>query len=417
MNTAEHYLEQGVRLRTTNKPQEAIAELTKALDLEPTHEFVLAELVLCYLALSDYTSANFFTDEICHYHPKSALGVYLKATMALQKDQLAVAEDYIRQAIQLNPFVAEFWAVLSAIFIQRKSWNEALKYVHKGLELEPDNNACLNYQTICLNQLGHTELLQDSMEETLYNNPNDAFSHANIGWALLQNQEVEQAKTHFAEALRLDPNMKFARHGMIESIKSQNWIYRQFLAFSFFLSKHNGLVQLAIIIGLMMGANYLGDLSDQYPWILPIYLLVVVVFYVSWIIEPLGNLFLRLNKFGNLALSPTEKRASEIVGIGLVGGIASTVYYFATGATVGWIGLLFCFTIIIPLSQCYSMGFLKNRKWLPLSITGLLILMGAFNIILVTSLHKVSNFITYYEYLFVAYLWLINLGVIKDEEI
>ena len=83
---------------------------------------------------------------------------------------------------------------------------------------------------------GHTELLQDSMEETLYNNPNDAFSHANIGWALLQNQEVEQAKTHFAEALRLDPNMKFARHGMIESIKSQNWIYRQFLAFSFFLN-------------------------------------------------------------------------------------------------------------------------------------------------------------------------------------
>jgi hypothetical protein len=63
------------------------------------------------------------------------------------------------------------------------------------------------------------------------------------------------------------------------------------------------------------------------------------------------------------------------------------------------------------------MGFIKNKKWLPLSITGLLILMGAFNIILVTSLHKVSNFITYYEYLFVAYLWLINLGVIKEEEI
>jgi hypothetical protein len=59
------------------------------------------------------------------------------------------------------------------------------------------------------------------------------------------------------------------------------------------------------------------------PYIIPIIIVLAVAAFSTWIIKPIGNLFLRFNKYGKMLLSKEEKVSSTLVassfGLGLIG--------------------------------------------------------------------------------------------------
>ena len=56
--------------------------------------------------------------------------------------------------------------------------------------------------------------------EALGRNPENAHTNANQGWSLLHGGQPGKALEHFREALRLDPDLEFARAGMVEALKA-----------------------------------------------------------------------------------------------------------------------------------------------------------------------------------------------------
>ncbi|NJO02505.1 MAG: hypothetical protein HC880_13165 [Bacteroidia bacterium] len=289
--------------------------------------------------------------------------------------QYPTAEIHIKEAIRLEPEEADYFGVWSFLYIQRRNWQQALQYARQGLSIDPENIDCLNYQTQCLLKLGRYQALEDNVLTTLAKDPENAYSHAVVGWARLEKGKHRQAKEHFGEALRLNPHLDFARQGMIESLKASNAFYRLFLNYFFWISKFQSQSQWGIIIGIYLLMSVVRRSAREFPILVPLVVILSLMIYLTWIIHPLFNLVLRLDKHSRHMLSPDETRGAHAVGLGLGAAILSVGLAFGLGLS-DFLGLaLLSATIIIPISTYYEIAPHK-RKWVGIYTLILLILGG-----------------------------------------
>jgi hypothetical protein len=66
------------------------------------------------------------------------------------------------------------------------------------------------------------------------------------------------------------------------------------------------------------------------PWVAPLLIAYLLFVLGTWLAGPLADLALRLHPFGRLALSKSERRASNWIGGFLLGGIVSAIAWGTT---------------------------------------------------------------------------------------
>src|SRR6185295_5916341 len=85
------------------------------------------------------------------------------------------------------------------------------------------------------------------------------------GWALLHAGDAKRALEHFREALRLDPELEFARAGVVEALKARNPIYRVMLLYFLWMARLSGRTRWGIILGGYFGFRMLRTWADEHP--------------------------------------------------------------------------------------------------------------------------------------------------------
>src|SRR5262249_45146580 len=154
-------------------------------------------------------------------------------------------------------------------------------------------------------------------EAALRRTPEDAFTHANRGWTLLEQGNPTKAMEHFREALRLNPEMDWARAGIVESLKARHFIYRWMLRYFFWMSRLSRKVQWGVILGALLLFNVVDHIESSYPNLTfvtrPLIVAYLIFFVLSWLALPIFNTLLRLNRFGRLTLSRENKLQSTLV--------------------------------------------------------------------------------------------------------
>ncbi len=138
----------------------------------------------------------------------------------------AKSEAAAREAVRLDPEDADYYALLASIRVQQRQWADALHNAELGLAVAPDHVACANLKAMALVNLGRRQEADATIQTTLAKEPENAATHANQGWALLHMGDHKAAMEHFREALRLNPNMEWARQGILEALRARNPIYR-----------------------------------------------------------------------------------------------------------------------------------------------------------------------------------------------
>lgn len=263
----------------------------------------------------------------CHFH----LGQVLD-----HRDRLDEAASAYKEAIRLDPEDADYPAALASVLVQQRRWDEALEAVERGLELEPDHSGCTNLRAMILTQTGKTGEAHATLDDALARDPENAFTHANRGWTLLRESQPAPAIEHFREALRLEPSFEYARIGIVEAMKARNPLYRPLLRFFHWMGSLQGRSQMLLILGLFFGVRVLRQGAQSNPALAPflypvigLYLLFVLL---TWVAAPLFNLLLRLDRFGRLALSREEVRASNWFGAVLGLALAALVTSVAIGS-------------------------------------------------------------------------------------
>jgi F0F1-type ATP synthase assembly protein I len=168
----------------------------------------------------------------------------------------------------------------------------------------------------------------------LSRNPEDSHTHANAGWNALQKGDRKQAETHFLEALRLNAENEYARHGLIETFRARSPIYRAYLSYCFFMQRFTGAQQWAMVIGLLVVMNFSNKVFKGPYEIIGIGVTFLYMLFVLWVhvARPVGNFLLAIDRRARRALRSSELREGLIVG----GGVMLGLVMFLAGLASGW---------------------------------------------------------------------------------
>ena len=202
--------------------------------------------------------------------------------------------------------------------------------------MDPEDTSALNIRAIARRNSNDRDAAEQSLRDALTIDPNDALTHANLGWNAFDRGDRGEAEHHFREALRLNPNLEWARRGVIEMLKSKNPLYRIMLSYFVWIQRKSSAYQWLFIIGLyVLYRTAFFTLKNHPEWgivLWPLIILYLLFAFSTFFTYPLGNLCLLLHPFGRLALNRREKRQAFCVGITLLVFVGAAL----TIAIAGW---------------------------------------------------------------------------------
>ncbi|WP_295124379.1 tetratricopeptide repeat protein [uncultured Chitinophaga sp.] len=355
-------LERAGILVQQSRYSDAIKTLHQHLYEHSTDTEALYLLALCHLQMDAYKDAEEVIENGLSISPDDDRFFYLKSRLLLDKKDYKQAGEFIAEAVALNPIIPHYFGVWSQILLLQRNHAEALKKAEEGLAFDPTDQLCLNMRSHALYNLDQKDDAFSGLRAALESNPENAYTHANMGWKYLESGKQDEALTHFREALRLDPNLDWARNGMVQAIKSKYWLYRMFLKYSFFMGRQSNRMQWVILVCVFLLTRIANQVSPV------LYVILSVVILSTWLIGPVSNLFLRFNAYGRYLLSEKEMRIAECVGgLLLIAALSGGAY-----ALAGWVWLLpLCLTtamLTLPVATMESPERPRNR-WILRGIT------------------------------------------------
>ncbi|MDF3056695.1 MAG: hypothetical protein K0R17_910 [Rariglobus sp.] len=372
------HLQRAELLLAQSRPADAEREVKQALLAGPDDPSAHGLLALCLAAQNKLADSLEAARAAVGLAPDSGYFHYVHAHVLHRLDRDRDALEAVREAIRLDPGSEDNFALLSSIHLAQRDWNAALEAAERGLALNPEHTLSANLRAMSLVRLGRNSEATDTVDYALERAPESAFSHANQGWNCLHRNDPRRAQDHFREALRLQPDLEYARQGMLESLKARNPVYRGMLAYFLWMGRLSTKLQWAFVIVTFFGVRAVRGLADSQPqlgWVLvPLLVLFYLFIYLSWTAGPMFNLLLRLNPFGRLVLSRDERVASNWFG---------TVFILALGTAIAWplgggVVAMLLAIMLAMLSVCVAAVFGKQGRSRAIlaTATGVLALLG-----------------------------------------
>ena len=330
---SQHF-QRGQLLFEQGRYEQAVGEFQLHLGQAAEDPLTHALMAMCFTRLDKLREATEHAQRAIHLSPDVSIGYHALAIVMLERNRLREARQLVEEAIKLKPYEADYFAILASIHLQESRWKEALAAANQGLQIDPEHGTCTNLRAQALVKLGDRAAASQTMGEALARRPDDAWTHANQGWALLHQREPYKALEHFREALRLEPGNEWARAGIIEAMKARNFVYRWMLAYFLWMARLPPNVQWMLVIGALVGSQIIVRVAEQAPTLAPFLwpLLYCYIGFVlmTWLASPLFNLILRLDRFGRLALFPDQIRGANVLLVSmavLLGWLIAAIYW------------------------------------------------------------------------------------------
>ena len=374
-------------------------------------------LARAYMGQGKSAKANEAIESAIGISPDNPYLFYIKAHILLDLGHKDMAINFIEKAIEMNPVEAAYHALHGHLKLVKKQFEPALESANTALNIDAENLMALNVRSSALNKLRRFEESSQTIEGALREDPNNSFTHANYGWSLLEKGDYKKAKHHFKESLINDPNYAYAQAGLMESIKATNPVYRMFLKYSFWMGNLSARYQWGVIIGFYIGFRVIRGIAQKNenlaPYLTPVIVLLALIAFSTWIINPISNLFLRFNKYGKLLLDRKERISSNLVAISLLILAAGVILYFISMDTRMLMIAAFGFAMMPALGTMFAPSKTKNALLyytIALAVAGILAISSAF-----LSGNSMNGFAVLFVFGFIAYQWIVNFMLIKED--
>lgn len=359
-------LHRGTQLFELGRYNDAIKYFNDALAENPDDFNAKHFLAFSHFNLGNYDLSEELADSLLKELPNDPILFFLKAKIAFQKEDFDKALQSVEMSISIDPTDADFFALKGAIFLSLKKYEESLKNVNIGLRLNPKNNYCLNLRAQALTKLNRIDKAAETVKDILSDNPEDVFSHSNVGWVELETGNNKKALVHFKEALQLDPNFEHARLGMSTALKSKNIIYRWYLKYAFWIEKQSSKNQWFFIIGIYLAYRFsmkILDTAGMSYLVTPLIIVYLLFALGAWIMEPLSNTILSFDAYGKYLLDKQEKRSGLVLGgLLLLGIIALALFYTLDNMYFLVLGIAF-FCSLLPIPRAFLITNKKGRNF------------------------------------------------------
>lgn len=293
-------------------------ELRQLLSVEPDYASAHELLAICLSEQKQYAEAFQEIGAAIALNPSHASFYDTYANLLWTRGNLEQAEEAILEALRLNPDEPNYHALLANIQRAQGRDIEALRSTERGLSLDPEHVWSMNIRLLILLNLGRISEAEAEVDATLAIAPEAAFPHAVKGWVLLHQNQILDAKHSFREALRIEPNLDWARLGLLEVLKAKNYLYRLILKFDLWRLRLNSTED-----------DISSVLQDPFVRLVSWPLMLLMDFGRS-----LFTLFLWFNPYGRLALTSQEVRDAafntlpHLCGFGMLLALAINQLFF-----------------------------------------------------------------------------------------
>ncbi len=394
----------GIQLYNLNRYNDALKSFKESLMGNPNDFYSKYYLALCFYQLNQLNSLKETAQSLLGEYPESDEAHYLLSIYFYSTKKIDLSYKHIVDAITLAPYEATYFGYKSLIELTKKQFNQALETANEGLNIDPKNSICLNSRTKALTKLKRKEEAFETLQNTLEDNPENYFTHANAGWTNLELGDHKKANIHFKEALQKDPNDEYAKEGMLESIKAKNLIYRSFLKYSFWIQNKSSKYQWGFIIGIYILYRFSEKISQElgFSFLIPILALLYFTFVLgSWIITPVSSAILLTNTYSKYLLNKEEKNSAvAFVALFSLAASSTIIYYiYSSNYSILFFAISsFCSIIPITHSLQKNLNIIKNiGLWYGI----LIFTIGTINLIFTLNLTFIAPIL-----MFAAYTWL-----------
>jgi tetratricopeptide (TPR) repeat protein len=351
------HFQRGLLLYQQRRFDDAVGELRLQLGDDSEDSLTHGFLALSLNELEQYPAATEHAQRAIHLAPDEAFGHFALARVMLSRQRFDEARVATLEAIRLNPYEADYFGILAALELNNSRWREALAAADQGLALDPEQGLCTNLRAQALVKLGDRAAAAATMGAALARQPDDAFTHSNQGWALLHAGQPRQALDHFREALRLDPELEWARAGIVEALKARNFIYRWMLAWFLWMSRLTPGTRWALVIGAYFGSRFIRQLASSSPELAPFLWPLLYAYFgfvlLTWLAPSFFNLLLRLDRFGRYALSADQIRGANLLAGCLLAALICLSTMLATASGILFYGTIMFVALSLPVSAIY----------------------------------------------------------------
>jgi tetratricopeptide (TPR) repeat protein len=341
--------------------KQAVPYLRDAIQEDPLDPHCFALLAICLLhdpmrlneALSMIDEALRLQPQYSAYHAQRA---NILAMLGRSKEALVAVDE----ARRLDPISSDSYLVEAMTWLTQGKPIEAERAARRALALDPDNEAAADNLADALRLQGRFAESDEQIQSLLAKNPENPWTHASAGTLALQKGEVRRGEKHFLEALRLDPEHREAREGLLHSFRARSPFYRAYLRYTFFMERLTHRGRWFLMIGLILIMQiaklvFVGRLEPFSYLIAGAYLLFVLW---VWVAKGVGNLFLLFDRFARQALRPQERREAIVVG----GGVMFGLLLCAVGLPFKQVPLVFLGLTLIGASFPLSLVFTNPSK-------------------------------------------------------
>lgn len=180
-----HYF-RGKQLFNLGKYNDAIKYFKDSLTEDPLDFSAKYHLAFCYYQIEEIELFKKIAQSLLSNYPNSDEVHYLNSIYYLEIEDYPSATKHINKAIEIEPYVANYFGQKAILLINKKNFKEALNAANQGIAIDPKNSFCLNTRTKALTKLNRKEEAYETLQNTLVDNPEDYFTHANAGWTNLE---------------------------------------------------------------------------------------------------------------------------------------------------------------------------------------------------------------------------------------
>lgn len=131
--------QKGLQAMQNNEIKKAIRMFQSALNYYAYWEEALIELARCYLLLGRKYRGEKIINNVLRSHPKNVNALLLKSWILYIDSDLIKSEKICKKILALNYYGAEAYYYLALIQIERGQIEEAINYLQKALEVDPQH--------------------------------------------------------------------------------------------------------------------------------------------------------------------------------------------------------------------------------------------------------------------------------------
>ncbi len=339
---------------------QAIECLNKHLAVDPDDAYAWGLLALCEMEQGLYGKALESSGKGIACNPNLGYCFYVQATILYRRKLYTLALEPLEQALKLEPLEISHLVLASWIYFALKEWERALLLAEEALAQQPDNLDALNARACILVRLGRGAEAENDLLRALEEDPECANTLANLGWLRLEKRSWKEAVGYFQQALALEPELEWARDGLMHALRSRYPIYGWILAYFIWMEKHSAELQRQIMLASLVGARVLRALVARYPalgvFVGPVLLIWRVFSYLTWTIRAATTLMLRCTETGRLLLTRKEILESNLVGALWLAFAAVLAYHtwIDPFTPFGKIGPYVFLTLPMLIEPCFS---------------------------------------------------------------